>query len=324
MKTKIATLPLLCSSGSVGKQMPLLLCNTLSLFFLLASSAPLWPQSPSTDCPERIVYGDTTAASFLELQAEGLTRRIYLPDLAAQQVDSAYYRLFLPEFGTSWNSLSAMAFELLRYDGGDEGWKIRLQESRFYPLDCVRLPRELGTFGRPADSVYIGEGRLYLAFKVFGGPSGQDYLQGQLVTRRVLSFPTNPVTEGFFLDKEGERREITEAGAIYQPSGGELSLQYGDSAALSQVPLYRVSPGPGRYDEVTDYFEYKHVAYVFDTLNRSSLSLKVYDFSELEGASPSGGREKFKLSRGRLTARLRTDAVIWLPEASDLIVEPVK
>lgn len=297
-------------------------------FFLWLTifNARLGAQGPAGEAPRQVVYGDTTARSFIEVKAEGLTRRIYLPTVVARQAEEDYYLLKLPDFGTAWNRLSHLEFELLKESyGGEAYWKVRLRESRFYPLDEVRLPRELGTFGRAVDSVAWGEESLFLTFQANGGAQDQDYLRGEFDVDQVIQPPQEPLIEGFFLDEDGERSELTEAEVTYQPAQRELMLRYGDQGTLKSVPLSRVSEGPGRYEEVNDYFgEYTHQDFVIDTLQPGKFVLRVYDFSALEDESPKDGNRFFNLDRGELVARLRTDHVFWLPDMEELILEPVE
>lgn len=304
----------------------------MPLRFVLFTSLFLLPfaalAQPAEDCPPNQTFGDTSAASFLEFADEGYVTRIYFARLAAQQKDSAAYQLLLPRFGEDRLSLSELEL-YLSYDDFWERWELSLPRRRVLGIECARYPDALRRFSRGVpDSLAISQGQLFVEHE--GGNRAEgSYFHLRLHIDEIAPMPPqNPQVTGSYLpDSAQEMTGIDFAEATYNPAQRSLAMQYGTLDGYQSISLDGVTPGPGRYEEVNDYFgEYTHRAYVIDTLQPDRLALRVYDFAHLkeqETEQESGFFPEveitYPLSVGKLIADLRSADLTWQPEVPDLI-----
>lgn len=298
------------------------------LLFLFGSMCANAVSQATDDCPSYQAFGDSSAASFLEFADEGYVTRIYFADLAALQTDSAAYQLLLPHFGENARQLSELDLRL-SYDDFWERWELSLPRRRVARIECARYPDALRRFdGAVPDSLALSEDRLFVEH-VGGSRADSSYFHLRLAIDRIVPMPAAaPTVRGTYLpNSANEPVPVQFAEVTYAPGQQELTLQYGTLDSYQNVPLYDVSPGPGRYEEVNDYFgEYTHRAYVIDTLQPGLLALRVYDFSALkpQGKESDAGffpdvEIEYPLSAGQLIADLRSTDVTWQPALPDLV-----
>lgn len=294
-----------------------------SLFLFLSSFS-----QPHDDCPRYQTFGDSSAASFLEFADRGYVTRIYFAKLAAQQTDSAAYQLLLPRFGESTRQLSELDVRL-SYDDFWERWELSLPRRRVARIECASYPDAMRNFsGAVPDSISVRDDQLYVEY-VGGNREAGSYFHFRLAIDEVAPMPTEaPQVTGTYLpDSATEAVPVAFAEATYLPGEQKLTVQYGTLDSYQNVPLYDVSPGPSRYEEVNDYFgEYTHRAYVIDTLQPGLLAMRVYDFSALkaQGEESDAGffpevEIEYPLSVGKLIADLRSTDVTWQPALPDLV-----
>jgi hypothetical protein len=294
-------------------------------FCLLAN---LTMAQSTEDCPTTQTFGDSSAASFLEFADEGYVTRIYFAELAAQQTDSAAYQLLLPRFGANARNLSEMNF-VLSYDDFWERWELSLPRRRVNRIECARYPDALREFsGGVPDSLSVGEDQIFVEH-MRGSREEGSYFHLRLLIGQLVPMPDPEATvEGEYVpDSAQEARPVDFAEATYDPSEQTLRLSYGTIESYQSVSLDGVSPGPGRYEEVNDYYgRYTHKAYVIDTLQPELLALRVYDFSALkqQGEASDAGffpdvEIEYPLSAGKLVADLRSTDLTWQPEVPALV-----
>ncbi len=296
----------------------------LSCLFLFL---PTFSQSPG-DCPPYQAFGDSSVTSFLELADEGRTTRIYFAALAAQQVDSAAYQLLLPRFGESTLALSELDL-YLSYDDIWERWELSLPRRRVARIECANYPDALRNFsGAVPDSLLVSDGQIFIEH-IGGSQAEGSYFHLRLAIDQIapMSVEAPQVVGTYLPDSAQEMVAVQFAEATYAPTEQKLTLQYGTVEGYQNVSLYDVSPGPGRYEKINDYFgQYTHRAYVIDTLQPGQVALRVYDFSALkpQGAASEAGffpdvEIAYPLSVGKLIAELRSTDVTWQPAVPDWV-----